>query len=271
TRLNTLKARKDAIEDELRVLRDRVKSMEEPVVVATRALMTYRKGMEDALRADERYGPGLVRTTLNLPILDYAPPHDIPGRQEVKNLFMKDIRVDYNFTDSYVTDRCTTCHIGIDDPSMTRDNLVRQAEQAIQSDAVAAVLRRENEKLIQSLAQRFADVDTTVAPEKSQFINAFIAVANGFLDETNRPRLDNGAIHAAFADRAPDRGQVQSVIEQQVRQILAAAPPMASDRPKAWRDMDESEREPYFKSLMAAINLYLVNNDEKSRPPIEYG
>ena len=38
TRLNTLKARKDAIEDELRVLRDRVKSMEEPVVVATREI-----------------------------------------------------------------------------------------------------------------------------------------------------------------------------------------------------------------------------------------
>lgn len=275
SKLERLQKTKDTLEDDLRALKDRLKTLRAPVALAERELSGFEKGLRDAQQSDERFGPSITRATLNLPILDFAPPHDIPGRQEVKNLFMKDIRTDLNFTDTYVSDRCTTCHIGIDNPLMTQDNLVAQAEQALQSETVQKVLERENENLVKELDRRLVDVDTSLAADKVGFVNAFIAATNKFLEETDRPHLFSKPIHSAFANSEPDRGTVQSVIDKQFRRIINADKPRAGverdGRPLMWDEMSDQERDNYFKRLMAAVNLYMSSNDEGSRPEIKYG
>ena len=275
TRLASLKKKKDMLEDDLRRLKSSLKRIQAPVVAAERELGAFEKGMNDALTADKKYGPGIERTLINAPILDYAPPKDIPGRQEVKNLFMENIRVDMNFTDTYVSDRCTTCHIGIDNPAMTRENLMAQAEQALQSERVRKIVERGNEALLKELGRRLVDVDTSIATDNTQFINAFINKTNIFLEETGRPRLYSKPIHAAFEEEDADRGTVQSEIDKQVRQILAAERPrmgvLRDDRPLTDGEMNEEERENYFKRLMAAVNLYMEDNDDQARPAINYG
>ncbi|HRW55608.1 MAG TPA: c-type cytochrome, partial [Phycisphaerae bacterium] len=278
TRLATLKKRKDKLEDELRALRDRLKKMNAPVAAAERELSAFEKAFNDAHQADLRFGPSITRALVNAPIIDFAPQHDIPGRQEVKNLFMKNIRMNLNFTDTYVSDRCTTCHIGIDNASMTQENLVDQAEQALKSQTVIDVLKTENEELAKELDRRLVDVDAgepKTDEEKAAFINRFIAATNRFLEETGRPHLYSKPIHQAFSDSTPDRGTIQSEIDKQFRQIIAAARPRAGvlrdGRPLTWREMTEAERDNYFRRLMAAVNLYLEKNDDASRPEIEYG
>lgn len=276
TKLARLKKSKDVLEDDIRRLKTELKKLKAPVTNAERELATFEKGLNDAKQADAKFGPSLDRTAINLPILDYAAPHDIPGRQEVKNLFMKNIRTDLNFTDTYVSDRCTTCHIGIDNPDLTRDNLIAQAEQALQSQRVQEVLERENKKLVTELGRRLVGVDTSTAEgDDTKFINAFISEANSYLEETNRPFLDSKPIHAALDGRNPDRGMVQSAIDKHFKRILIAEKPRAgvdrNGRELLWNEMNERERDDYFKRLMAAVNLYMENNDEKPRPEIQYG
>ncbi|MCB9853041.1 MAG: c-type cytochrome [Phycisphaerales bacterium] len=276
SKLAGLKKTKDSLEDDLRRLKASLKQLQAPVASAERELSAFEKGFRDAHQADIKFGPSITRALLNAPILDFAPPHDIPGRQEVKNLFMKNIRTDLNFTDTYVSDRCTTCHIGIDNPEFTQENLVAQAEEAIQSETVRPVLERENEKLAKELDRRLVDVDTSLAGgDKAAFINLFISAANKFLEETDRPHLYSKPIHEAFANSDPDRGTVQSAIDKQFQRIVAAEKPRAGadreGRPLTWREMDENERDNYFLRLMAAVNLYMENNDDASRPAIKYG
>lgn len=275
-KLGQLQKKKDALEDELKSLKGQLKAIQAPVVAAERELSGFQKSLDDARKADMAFGPSVTRATLNFPIIDFAPPHDIPGREEVKNLFMKNVRVDMNFTDTYASDRCTTCHIGIDNPDFTRDNLVAQAEQALLSKEVQDVLKRENDELMKELDRRLVDVDTSLAKgDKTKFINAYISAANGFLEESHRPDLYSRPIHSAFENSEPDAGTVQSAIDKQVRRILEAEKPRAGvereGRPLLWEEMSEQERDDYFKRLMAAVNLYLEKNDDTSRPPIQYG
>jgi len=271
-RVEELKVKKQDLEDSIKGIKGQIKEIRAPLVSAQRNLQDFEKGLNDARSAAQRFGPGVVRTLINLPILDYAPPKGVPGRQEVKNLFMKDLRFDMNFTDTYLIDRCTTCHIANDNPDFTRDNLVDQAQQAMMVEKVAEVIKRENEKLLQELDRVLADVDASMNDGKQKFINAFIHATNKWLKAAHRPTIRTEKVQRAFEDTTPDRGTIQSEIEKQVRSILAAAAPtVGDDRPLRWDEMTEEEQERYFKSLMASMNCYLENNDEQSRPKIEFG
>ncbi|HWL94056.1 MAG TPA: hypothetical protein VNT79_11025 [Phycisphaerae bacterium] len=266
-----LKSRKEKIEDDLRSVSTQLKEINFKKAAADRALQAYNKGLNDAQARDRKFGPGVQRFFLNLPILDAFPTKDTPGRQEVRQVFMPDIRVDYNFTDSYATDRCITCHVGIDDPAFTKENYVKQAEKALRTATITDVLREKNEALTQELARRLADVEASEAMDKTAFINAFVNAANIYLEEIRRPMIRSGEIQAAFPDAKPDRGQVMSQIETRVRKILSAAPPMVkrggNDKPLAYAEMSPEQRADYFKALTAAVNTYL---DAKDRPEARF-
>lgn len=281
-----LKDKKDRLEDRKRDLENQIKAIQADFVAARKELDAFEKGMNAAKRRDEAFGPGLARTILNLPILEYAPPHDIPGRQEIKQVFTHDVRWDYNFIDSYVTDRCITCHVAVDDPTFSRDTFVARAESALTTEAVSAVLRQENEQIIQSLSARLGGVDLSsfvgkdLSPaagldaegeDRVRFISRLVSAANGFLDESNRPRLILPEIRRNLLASHLDRGRVVSEIEAQVRRILSAAPPTTAiggeERRLAWAEMNPIQQDRYFRSLNAAMNTYLMNADPP-RPQI---
>ncbi|UCD28015.1 MAG: hypothetical protein JSV03_13085, partial [Planctomycetota bacterium] len=55
---------------------------------------------------------------INLPLFDFLAPKDTPGTHAIKQVILPDIRCDLHFTETYTTDRCMTCHAGIDDGNM---------------------------------------------------------------------------------------------------------------------------------------------------------
>jgi mono/diheme cytochrome c family protein len=77
--------------------------------------------------AFERYGKvaaqknwDLGDTVRDLPILDgFAPPI------KVNQIWLPDLTIDYSFKEVPRFDRCTTCHLGIDRPAMTKEALTK--------------------------------------------------------------------------------------------------------------------------------------------------
>lgn len=268
-----LKKKQDKLNDELKHVSDLIKARELKLTVAQRALTAYEKGISDAEKNEKMYGPGFMRASLNVPMLDFLPPKDTPGRQEIKQVFMPDIRVNYNFTDSYQTDRCITCHISIDDPRFSRENFVEKASQAISSPEVASLLREKNEEMARELMGRLGRMDAPAAEDKVAFINAFVNETNIYLESISRPHVSTEKIQKMFTDKSPDRGMVISAIEGEVRKILAAAPPAidvgGNARALAFSDMTPSEQNDYFKALTAAVNTYLTSNDTHRLPEIQ--
>ena len=61
----------------------------------------------------------------NLPLFDFAAPSSTPGHAEIRQIVLPDVRRDLHFAESATTDRCMTCHVGIDDPQLTTSQLAR--------------------------------------------------------------------------------------------------------------------------------------------------
>ncbi|MCG8405808.1 MAG: c-type cytochrome [Phycisphaerales bacterium] len=279
------KVEKDDLEDALREKKGMLKRFYAERNAAQKKLAAYEKGLNDAKNRDAMFGPGLVRGTLNFPIIEYAPPKGVPGRQEVKQVFMPSVRFDFNFIDSYVTDRCITCHVSIDDPVFSKKNFVKQAKAALETDRVRNILRDGNEKLVRKMAGRLAAQDTSdfadavLAPTEDgtetdvrrKYINLFVHAANVLLNDIDRPGVKTKNILKSVKGKALDRGTLQSAIELEFRSILAAAAPRPEDNPDGkpldYAAMSREQREDYFKSLSAAMNLYL---DHEGRPTVDF-
>lgn len=275
---------KDKLEDLVRNRKDQIKQLTASLNASEKALAAFNKGRDDAVKRDSMYGPGFMRTTLNLPILDYAPPKETAGHQEVRQVFTKDVRVNFNFTDSYATDRCITCHVGINDPNFSEDNFVKQGEHALMADAARSVIHDENEKLVKALGKRLAEVslpeqeievpaDASATPQdlerRRNFIKPLVSAASDYLEEVERPRLKVDEIIRHLSEQKKlSRGIVSDQIEGEARKIFAAAPPTAPNgKPITLPDMNEHQRKEYVQSLTAALNVYLR---KEGRPAIEF-
>jgi mono/diheme cytochrome c family protein len=278
TALAAMKATQDKLEDDLREVRNELKSLYKERNDAQKALVAYEKGRNDAQRLDDMFGPGFSRTALNIPLLDFAAPKGVPGRQEIKQVFSKSIRFNYNFVDSYVTDRCMTCHVGIDDPTYTMDAFVARTAAALQTQRVTDVLREENDKLGREMVRRLADVNISDYAQgdrpkddasKLPFIRAFVNAANDYLSEIKRPVLKADDMKSLEGEKELTRGKVQDAIDSRFRMILAAAPPKSPDgkRTLTYKDMTPAQQTAYLASMTAAMNLYLQH---EGRPEIDF-
>lgn len=131
--LDRLRLAKEKLEDELAVIAGELKKLREPVERASKELAAFDKKVADAKQRETMYAAGLVsyRTMFNAPGLDFVAPKGTPGREEIKQIVLPDVRQNYNFLDSYTVDRCTTCHLAIDQPGATQEEFVARAEKAL--------------------------------------------------------------------------------------------------------------------------------------------
>src|ERR1043166_6319943 len=206
-RLAELKKKQDALEDATRDIKARLKGFYRKKTDAEKALGAYEKGRNDAEKADEMFGPGLKRKAFNMPGLDYLAPHGVAGREEIKQVFMKPIRFNYNFLDSYVTDRCITCHVGIDNPSYTLEAFVKKTRTGLASVEASKILDEENQKLMKGFTQRLAEVDTAQfvtagatmdAATREKFVRRMIDGADAYLASVNGPATNTDEILKGF-------------------------------------------------------------------------
>lgn len=290
------KKTKDALEDQLAEAKARIKSLYEKRDKAVKDLASYDKGRDDALRNDTLYGTPLAigpigigyRTIFNMPMLDFAAPTGTPGRQEIKQVFTQDVRFSYNFLDSYVTDRCMTCHVAIDNPDFTEENFLKNGHAALATERVQQVVRKENDRLIVLLDKRLVEagegLDLGAAPAGSdeaalkakiqadaeRLARRMIRTANEFLAEHERPPIRGAEELAASlaGQENVSRGQILDAVTSAAKAILRVDRPLVKDRPVEYAAMSPQQRADQGQALAAALNAYLV---KEGRPKIRFG
>ncbi len=134
--------RKEEVEDEIRVIRRKLKEVEKDYRAAQRQLGDLQKLVDQARSKREQFGSKLGKAIFNIPLGDFAAPKGTPARYEIKQVVAQDVKSKLNFLEGYRVDRCTTCHVVIDDVNFTHKNLVAQFEQAI--PAIAEALAKSN-------------------------------------------------------------------------------------------------------------------------------
>ncbi|MCC7292876.1 MAG: c-type cytochrome [Phycisphaerales bacterium] len=124
---------KQRLEDEIEALKREVKKLRAPQIEAQKAYDALVRQAKDAENKADWYGGKLRRTAFNVPMLDFLATKNTPGRQEIKQLVLPDIRSELNYLRSYTTDRCVTCHIAIDNRDFTEASLAARFERGLGS------------------------------------------------------------------------------------------------------------------------------------------
>jgi len=108
-KVTKLKADYDARTREKELLETKKKGFEQGVKDAQKDL---DKLLEEQTRIEmsiSKLKPSMVKDVLNAPMLDFIAPS-----LQVKQIVLEDLQDDYHFTKVQKVDRCTTCHLGID-------------------------------------------------------------------------------------------------------------------------------------------------------------
>ena len=271
---------KEALVDEQARLKAELKAFYRIRDEARKTLTAYEKGKENDKRNNSLFGGGFTRTAVNLPGADFLAPKGTPGRDEVKQVFMQDIRMNYNFLDTYTTDRCITCHVGIDSPDMSRENFIRQTEGALKTEAVVAVLKDQNERLRTKWTRKIAeavansdyaklDVSEMKPEQRTAFVTLLVNTTNDFLIGTKRPEIDAAPLTALAGAADVTRGKIDEALRTEVDRILGAARPKTVDGKRELTDgeMSVPQQMSHVAALAAAMNTYL---EEEGRPPVKF-
>jgi mono/diheme cytochrome c family protein len=133
---------KEKWEDKKKQLESELREIDRSVRAAQKLLDDLRQVAEAAKQKDMQFrgvltdsgllaGLPIVRWVINAPLGDFTAPKNTPGRHQVNQLVLPDVRQRLNYLESYTTDRCTTCHIAIDDPEFSKDRLAQKLERSI--------------------------------------------------------------------------------------------------------------------------------------------
>lgn len=140
--VDELQNTKELWEDRKALLEAELQLQDEPIRVARKRLEELQEVRSEALRKDRQYRGVLsnsgilgkipiVKTVINFPLGDFTAPKNTPGRHQINQLVLPDVRLRLNYMESYTTDRCTTCHVAIDDASFSKSHLAGRLERSL--------------------------------------------------------------------------------------------------------------------------------------------
>ena len=140
--LERLRKESEHWEDTRKQVQVELRDLDKPIRDAEKTLNDLEKVAADALQNDQQYrgvltddgllgGLPIVRSVINAPLFDFAAPKNTPGHHEIKQLVLSDVRQRLNYMETYTTDRCTTCHIAIDDPEFSMEKLAQKLERSL--------------------------------------------------------------------------------------------------------------------------------------------
>ncbi len=146
--LDSIKAEKDDVYAKIQAWQTEIDGQEQGLTKKISELKKVTSAFDTQVRVaiTKKWGTGdWVRT---LPILDaFASPIKI--QQQV----IKDVTLDYNFVQAVRFDRCQTCHLAIDRPAFTRENLVSlvdrydQGQEKVVSDLLETIRKMSKTSL----------------------------------------------------------------------------------------------------------------------------
>lgn len=215
--VDRLRKEKERWEDEKRRIAADLRELEKGVRTAEKALLDLRQVAESALSKDRAYrgvlefrggeflgGLPIVRGIINMPLLDFTAPKNTPARHQVNQLVLPDVRQRLNYLESYTTDRCTTCHVAIDDPEFSKGNLARKLERSLPG-VMEAMQRAGKTGLPLPQPPTLHGTESPLPPGKvtdhwdelavkqqDDYFQGLLAVVNDYLKQTGRKAIELG-------------------------------------------------------------------------------
>ncbi len=193
-----------------------------PIQEAEGRLADLEKIARDALEKDQAYrgvltdsgplgGVPVVSTLVNFPFLDFMAPKNTPGRQQVNQLVLPDVRQRLNYLETYTTDRCTTCHVAINDEEFSVERLAQKLERSL--PAINEELQRkglatvniptppagedESTLPVGRVTEFWADLTKT---QQDDYFGALLSEVNSYLKQTGRKQIELGQPLLAHPD-----------------------------------------------------------------------
>ena len=210
-------------EDAKKRLEVALRTLDEPVRNAEKKLADLQQIAADALQKDQQYrgvltdngligGLPIVRAIINMPLLDFTAPKNTPSRHQVNQLVLPEVRQRLNYLESYTTDRCTTCHVAIDDPEFSKAKLARKLERSL--DGINEALQRmgrdrvspppppvvEGSRITLPTGRVTDHWDELTPSQQDAYFDALLSQANAYLKASGRKTIDLGQPILAHPD-----------------------------------------------------------------------
>lgn len=207
-----LRKEKETWEDKRRELEAALRELDQPVRDAQKKVDDLRLVAETARQKDMQYrgvltdtgllaGLPIVSKVINAPLGDFVAPMNTPGRHQVNQLVLPDVRQRLNYLETYTTDRCTTCHVAIADPEFSPDRLARKLERSI--PGISEELQRRGRPAVNYPAPPKLVGADEVLPEgqvtqhwdklnpgqQQEYFDALLAIVNDYLAGSGRKTL----------------------------------------------------------------------------------
>ncbi|MFH1110382.1 MAG: hypothetical protein V1790_14470 [Planctomycetota bacterium] len=221
--VDRLRKDKEHWEDAKRRLETELKALDEPVRTAEKRLGDLKQVAAAALQKDQRFrgvltdngllgGLPIVKAIINMPMLDFTAPKNTPGRHQVNQLVLPDVRQRLNYLESYTTDRCTTCHVAIDDPEFSKDRLARKLERSL--PGISEAMQRMGQPAVSPPPPPMVEEKGTALPEgrvtehwaelnkkqQDAYFGELLKLVNGYLKLSGRKTIELGQPILAHSD-----------------------------------------------------------------------
>ena len=223
-RIENLRRDAEHWEDRKRELEGQLRDISKDVREAETRVRTLKQVAETALAKDQAFrgvldddgllgGIPIVKTIINMPLLDFVAPKNTPGRGQVNQVVLPHVRQRLNYLESYTTDRCTTCHVAIGDPEFSRERLAARIEKAI--PGVNEELQRRGQAAMDFPAPPVLS-DPKARPlaagevashwnelsrkQQDEYFDALLATYNKYLTQTGRKTIELGQPVLAHPD-----------------------------------------------------------------------
>lgn len=219
-----LRKDKEQFEDQRRFVEGQIKRIEAPVRDAEKKRRELEQVVDAARQKDQQYrgvltdagllgGLPIVSALMNAPLLDFLAPKNTPGRYQVNQLVLPQVRQQLNYLETYTTDRCITCHVGIADPEFSMDRLARKFESAL--PAINEALQRMGQTPLDppDTSMLTTANATTLKPgqitehwdilsrqEKKAYFNGLVGRVNQYLELSSRKKIELGQPLLAHPD-----------------------------------------------------------------------
>ncbi len=210
-------------EDVKKQLEAQLKELDEPVRTAEKRLSELQEPARAALQKDQQFrgvltdtgllgGLPIVKAIINAPLLDFTAPKNTPSRHQINQLVLPDVRQRLNYLESYTTDRCTTCHVAIDDVEFSQERLARKLERSL--PGVSEALQRMGKPAVTppqapTIAGRGTALpvgqvaeywDELTKKQRDDYFDELLKLVNGYLKLDGRKTIELGQPILAHPD-----------------------------------------------------------------------
>jgi hypothetical protein len=207
-----LRQEKEKWEDKRREVDKQLRELDQPVRDAQKKVEDLKLAQETAKQKDMQYrgvltdtgllaGLPIVSKVINAPLGDFVAPKNTPGRRQVNQYVLPDVRQRLNYLESYTTDRCTTCHVAIADPEFSPDRLARKLERSIPGVSEAmqrmghgavefpAPPKPQNAESALPVGQVTEHWNKLSVAQQQEYFQALLGLVNNYLKTSGRKTL----------------------------------------------------------------------------------